>query len=263
MDQIQHVQPGPAAHSLAEAGFVECRAMRRSACALDITVRKRGRSAFAGSTADLTPYGARISGAGRFDPDSEMWLRLPGLESQTVRVIWLQGGTIGVAFVQPLHPAVFARFLPTHSRLTLVDAHLMPLTMTAAIAGLSRREQILRGWGGAQDGPQRHMKEPIGGGMSGLIRRSATRRVDQRGEERFADEVQTGPMQLTVDGYPAQVCNVSASGLKIAADLDAEVGTRVAVEFEGFDAMAGRIVWRCAEDLGVSLPPNSLALNDA
>lgn len=263
MDQIQHAPPGPATPFPAEVSFVECRTMRRSACAFDIIVRERGRSAVACLTTDLTPYGARLSGVRRFEPDSEMWLRLPGLESQTVRVIWSQGGTIGVAFVQPLHSAVFARFLPADTRLTLVDAPAMPLTMPSEIAALSRREQILRGFGGAQEGPQCSIKKPLGGGMSAMIRRSVTRRANHRGEQRFADEVRTGPMRLMVDNYPAKVRNVSASGLRIVADLDADVGTRVAVEFDGFDAMAGRIVWRRAEEIGVSLPPNSLALNDA
>ena len=263
MDPIQHPQPGPAAIFPAEPGFVERRTMRRSACPLDITVRQRGRFAVAGATADLTPYGARLSGAGPFEPDSEMWLRLPGLESQTVRVIWSHGPTTGVAFIQPLHTAVFARFLPADSRLTLVDAPAVPLTMPAEIARLPRREQIVRGFGAAQEGPQCYTKKPIGGGMSAMIRRSVSRRAEHRGEERFADELRTGPMRLTVGSYPAQVRNVSASGLKIAATFEADVGTRVAVEFEGFDAMAARVVWRRAEEIGLSLPPESLELGDA
>lgn len=263
MDLIQHNQSGPAARFAAEPGVVERRTMRRSACALDIAVRQRGRFAVVGSTADLTPYGARLSGAGPFEPDSEMWLRLPGLESQTVRVIWSHGATTGVAFVRPLHTAVFARFLPADSRLTLVETRVAPMTMPAEIAALPRREQIVRGFGAAQESPQRYTKKPIGGGMSGMIRRSVSRRAEHRREERFADELRTGPMRLTIGSHPAQVRNVSASGLKIAASLDADVGTRVAVEFEGFDAMAGRIVWRRAEEMGVSLPPDSLALDEA
>lgn len=215
MDFIQHPQPGPTAHFATEPGFVERRTMRRAACALDITVRQRGRFAVAGATADLTPYGARLSGAGPFELDSEMWLRLPGLESQTVRVIWSRGPTTGVAFDHPLHTAVFARFLPADSRLMLVG-------------------------------------EP-----------ATTHRAEHRRDERFADALCTGPMRLTIGSYPAQVREVSASGLKVAATFEADVGTRVAVEFEGFEAMAGQIVWRRADEIGLSLPPDSLELYDA
>ena len=260
MDLIQHSQPGPFAP---HPQFQERRSMRRAACALDVTVRQRGRFAVAAATADLTPYGARLSGAGPFEPDSEMWLRMPGIESQTVRVVWSDGATTGVAFIQPLHTAVFARFLPADSRMMLVDTTAVPQIMSAEIARLPRREQIVRGFGAMQEGPQRHTKKPIGGGLGSVIRRTVTRHAEHRAEERFADALRTGPMRLTVGEAPAQVCNVSASGLKIAAALDADVGTRVVVAFEGFDTMAARVVWRRGEEIGLSLPPESLELGEA
>lgn len=266
MDFIQPAQASPVTFN-AEPGFVERRSMRRAACALEVTARQRGRFAVAASTFDLTPYGARLSGAGPFEPDSELWLRLPGLESLTVRVIWSAGPTTGVAFAQPLHTAVYARFLPADGRLTLVTAPsvptTMPMTMPAEIARLPRREQIVRGFGAAQESPQRYTKKPIGGGIAGMIRRAAPRHAEHRREERFADALRTGPMRLTVGAYPAQVRNVSASGLKVVADFEADVGTRVAVEFDGFDAMAARIVWRRADEIGLSLPPESLDLDEA
>lgn len=263
MDLDQSPQPGSDAPPGADPSIAERRAMRRAACAMDITVRQRGRFAVAGATADLTPYGARLTGAGPFEPDSQMWLRLPGLDSQDVHVVWSQGATTGVVFEQPLHPAVFARFLPADSRLTLVDAPAVPLTMPAEIARLPRREQIVRGYGAAQESPQRFTKKPVGGGIAGMIRRTTPIRAEHRSEQRFADALRTGPMRLTVSAYPAQVRDVSASGLKIAADFEAAVGTRVAVEFEGFEVMAGRIVWRRANEIGLSLPPDSLDLDEA
>ena len=45
--------------------------------------------------------------------------------------------------------------------------------------------------------------------------------------------------------------------------LRADVGTRVAVAFEGFDSMSARIVWRRGEEIGLSLPPESLELDEA
>ena len=90
MELVNHNQPGQLAPI---PYFAERRTTRRAECALDITVRQRGCFAVAGATADLTPYGARLSGAGPFAHDSEMWLRLPGLESLTVRVIWSHGPT--------------------------------------------------------------------------------------------------------------------------------------------------------------------------
>ena len=260
MEAIQQARPGPFTPTSA---FVERRTMRRAVCAMEVTVRQRGRFAVAAATADLTPYGARLSGAGPFEPNSEMWLRLPGLESLTVRVIWSHGPTTGIAFDQPLHTAVFARFLPAESRLTLVDAPVLRIPLPADIALLPRHEQIVRGYGAMQEGPQRHHKTPTGGGLAGTIQRTVTRHAEHRREERFADTLRTGPIRLTVGAQAAQVRNVSASGLKVAATFDADVGTRVAVEFEGFDTMAARVVWRRAEEMGLSLPTDSLKPGDA
>lgn len=199
--------------------------MRRAVCALNVTARQKGRFAVAAMTADLTSFGARLSGAGPFEPDSEMWLRLPGLESLTVRVIWSHGPTTGIAFNQPLHTAVFARFLPVESRLTLVDTPGARIPLPADISPL-----------------------PLG---------------EHRAEERFGDALRSGPMQLTVGARPAQVLDVSTSGLRVAATLQVDVGTRVAVKFDGFDTIAARVVWRKTGEIGLSLPPGSLGLGDA
>ena len=219
MELVNHNQPG---QMTPIPYFAERRTMRRSDCALDITVRQRGCFAVAGATADLTPFGARLSGAGPFAHDSEVWLRLPGLESLTVRVIWSHGPTTGVAFVQPLHSAVFARFLPADSRLMLV-----------------------------------------GEDHSNTDCRTVTRPSENRREDRYADALRTGPMHLTVGSCPAQVRDVSASGLKVAANIDADVGTQVAVEFDGFDVIAAQIMWRHEDEIGLSLPVESLELVDA
>lgn len=39
------------------------------------------------------------------------WLRLPGLESWEVRVVWFKGEQGGLEFARPLHPGVVQRFL--------------------------------------------------------------------------------------------------------------------------------------------------------
>ena len=39
-------------------------------------------------------------------PGSDVWLKLPGLESLHSRVAWMSGHLMGCEFVRPLHPAV-------------------------------------------------------------------------------------------------------------------------------------------------------------
>jgi len=220
--------------------FTERRAMRRVGCALEVTVRQRGRFAVAADTANLTAAGCRVDGAGPFERDSEMFVRLPGLESQSARVVWSRGAVTGVAFAHPLHPAVYARFLPADERLSLVA--------DSGAAGAS---------------PLRAAKEPTGGGFGSMIRRQVGRRIDQRQEERFDDAVRTGPMRLTVGERDAEVRNVSASGLRVAARLDAAIGEAIDVAFDGFAPIPGRIVWRSDAEAGLSLPEDAIALEDA
>ena len=136
--------------------FVERRAVRRPACAIDVTVRQRGRFAVAAATADLTARGCRVAGAGPFARHSEMFVRLPGLESQTARVVWSEGVVTGLAFAHPLHSAVYARYLPAEARLSLVED-----------AGVASSAGVLFG---AND-PVQRAKRPIGGGFAGMIRR--------------------------------------------------------------------------------------------
>lgn len=42
---------------------------------------------------------------------ARVWIRLPGLENRPARVIWTNGERAGLAFDQPLHPAVLARYV--------------------------------------------------------------------------------------------------------------------------------------------------------
>lgn len=246
-----------------EPGFVDRRQVRRSKAELEVTVRMRGRFAVAGKTVDLTPVGARVDGAGPFPTGSDMWIRLPGLDSQTGKVVWSRLGATGVAFESALHPAVFARFLPADARLTLVEEPPVPQPMPADIAALPRREQIVRGYGAALEGPLRTAKEPKGSGLFGAIRRNVARHVEHRREERFSDTLTTGPMRLTIESFDAEVRDVSSSGLKIASPLAPEIGSKVCVEFEGFEAIEGQVVWRRGGEIGLSLPDDALALADA
>lgn len=249
--------------------FVERRSARRPACALEATVRQRGRFAIPAQVVDLTTNGCRIAGGGPFDPESDLWVRLPGLESQTARVAWSEGANSGGTFERPLHPAVVARFVPPANRLTLVadsepadSAPVLDSRDEDELEGLSRRARIMRGVAERLDSPLAKAKRPEGGGVAAMIKRHVPRRADYRGEERFADALTTGPRRVTVASREAHVRNVSASGLGLAVVLEAEIGQHVPVEFDGFAPMDGRVVWLRSDEAGLSLPPGSLALAD-
>jgi hypothetical protein len=69
-------------------------------------------------------------------------------------------------------------------------------------------------------------------------------------------------MALTVAGQPAQVADVSSSGLRVACKLDAAIGDTVTIDFAGFDSIEGRLIWIRGGDAGLSLPTGSLELEE-
>lgn len=58
---------------------------------------------------DLSPTGVKIDSHLYLQPDSMIWLKLPGLEAWQARVAWVRRHHAGCEFVRPLHPAVFER----------------------------------------------------------------------------------------------------------------------------------------------------------
>jgi len=82
---------------------------RRTARA-DVTVgaglRQRGASGVTIQLLDLSINGFRAATHLELEAGTDVWLRLPGLESLHARVIWMRGHLLGGEFVRPLHPAV-------------------------------------------------------------------------------------------------------------------------------------------------------------
>jgi hypothetical protein len=58
---------------------------------------------------DLSPTGVKIESHLYLQPDSMIWLKLPGLEASQARIAWVRRHQAGCEFVRPLHPAVFER----------------------------------------------------------------------------------------------------------------------------------------------------------
>ena len=69
-------------------------------------LRQRGAHAVTIQIVDLSTDGFRAATHLELFPDSDVWLKLPGLESLHSRVVWMHGHMLGCQFVRPLHPAV-------------------------------------------------------------------------------------------------------------------------------------------------------------
>jgi hypothetical protein len=82
------------------------RRAERKEVALGAGLRQRGAHAVTVQVLDLSTDGFRAATHLDLVPGSDVWLKLPGLESLHSRVAWMQGHMMGCQFVRPLHPAV-------------------------------------------------------------------------------------------------------------------------------------------------------------
>ncbi|MFM5950377.1 MAG: PilZ domain-containing protein [Novosphingobium sp.] len=239
--------------------FTERRRQGRAPLELEVFVRERGRSAMATRLVDFSSYGCQVDGLILVQRNTQLWVRLPGLASQPVQLVWNDGTRCGLQFDAALHPAVAARFMPaqgSHAAAAIDNVIPFPDPL------LSRREQIMSGIAGTDHSPLQRKKKPSGLGMLGRINRTVSRQSDTRLESRFADAVPEGT-SLRVEGVPVRVVNVSPSGMRVFGDIrETEIGNDLAIEFEGFDPMAGRLVWLNGPEAGIALPPQSIELFD-
>lgn len=237
----------------------ERRRQGRAPLGIAVSVRERSRSAMSARLVDLSSFGARIEGVVLISPDAQAWVRLPGLESLSVRLAWSRDGSVGVEFDTPLHPAVAARFLPASG--SHAAAALLGGTLDADPL-LSRREQIMAGIAGTDHSPLQRKKRPSGLGMGGRIARAVSRQTDTRAERRYGNAIPEGTA-LAIEGTPAKVLNVSPSGIKVFGHwADKEIGEDMAVAFEGFEDMTGQLVWMNGSEAGIALPPQAIELFD-
>lgn len=242
--------------------FVERRRIRRESLPIDISIRERSRSSASARLVDFNANGCRIAGMGPLLGGGHLWVKLPGLESLSASVVWCERDTAAVAFENPLHHSVAAHLLPKCAApVALVTAPDHPLPQAGAEELLSRREQIEHGIVTKEGSPLKTEKHPKGASVVDMITRRAPRQCNHRSEPRFADAVSTSPMALQLDGRAAGIENVSASGLKVQAQLRSEIGDSIAIQFDGFPAMAGKLIWRNEREAGLSLPPDSIALD--
>ena len=84
----------------------EARGAERKDVVVGAGLRQRGAHAITVQVMDLSVTGFRAATHLTRAGGSDIWLKLPGLESLHARVVWQRGHMIGCEFVRPLHPAV-------------------------------------------------------------------------------------------------------------------------------------------------------------
>ena len=93
---------------LATAAGEELRRAERAGVAVGAGLRQRGAHAVSIQVLDLSTTGFRAATHLQLLEGSDVWLKMPGLESLHARVVWMRGHLLGCEFVRPLHPAVMA-----------------------------------------------------------------------------------------------------------------------------------------------------------
>ncbi|MDT9599112.1 PilZ domain-containing protein [Sphingosinicella rhizophila] len=66
---------------------------------------------------DLSPGGFKAALPAPLEPQTEVWLKLPGFEAKRSRVVWFKNGEAGFEFEAPLHPAEIASLSAPPKRL--------------------------------------------------------------------------------------------------------------------------------------------------
>lgn len=251
---------------------IERRDAARFAMDVPVSTRERGSHQMPATLLDLSVGGCLLSNAcWSRAADAEVFVRIPDLESLSARVAWSEGSRAGLAFERPLHPAVFLRITSLHRQggtsrqeppYDPTVAAMIPRQPQERPAG-SRRDQIIAGYTLPDPGMLLD-KRPAEGGKSifTLVRRNTARNADHRHEPRFpaplATEVRLGDRaDLTV------VANLSASGVMAEGDVLREIGDPIEIRFSGHEPILATVIWKRGRQFGLSLPPDSIALDAA
>jgi hypothetical protein len=78
----------------------------RAEVTLGAGLRQRGAGGVTIQILDLSTHGFRAATHLELERGTDVWLKLPGLESLHGHVVWMRGHLLGAEFARPLHPAV-------------------------------------------------------------------------------------------------------------------------------------------------------------
>ena len=82
------------------------RQARRAEVHVGAGLRQRGASSVTIHILDLSTTGFRATTHLELMTGTDVWLKLPGLESLHAQVVWMNGHLLGCQFLRALHPAV-------------------------------------------------------------------------------------------------------------------------------------------------------------
>ncbi|HEX3423452.1 MAG TPA: PilZ domain-containing protein [Sphingomicrobium sp.] len=87
------------------------RRSERIALDASISLRRPGQLNYRVQIFDASLHVCRVEFVERPRLDEQLWVKFDGLQPLEAEVCWVEGFTVGVNFVQPIHPAVFDRLV--------------------------------------------------------------------------------------------------------------------------------------------------------
>jgi len=87
------------------------RRSERVALNASVSLRRSGQLKYKVRIFDASLHGCRVEFAERPNLDEQLWVKFDGLQPLEAEVCRVEGFSVGVNFVQPVHPAVFARIV--------------------------------------------------------------------------------------------------------------------------------------------------------
>jgi hypothetical protein len=79
----------------------------RQAASIPALLRRPGRRAHMTTASDLSPHGCKCEFIDRPSISDLMWIKFDCLEALQCKVSWVEGSSVGLQFIRPLHEAVF------------------------------------------------------------------------------------------------------------------------------------------------------------
>ena len=110
---------------LAILPLIDGRSAERRIVNLAARLREPGARIVDADVRDLSTDGYMAVTALVLEVGANVWLKLPGLEPQNSRVVWVEDGKAGFQFAAPLHPATL-EMLVENNRKPLPKGHFGP-----------------------------------------------------------------------------------------------------------------------------------------
>lgn len=73
----------------------------------EVQLRRSGQHNYVVQVFDLSREGCKIEFVERPRLDETVWVKFEGLDALEATVCWVEGFSVGVEFIRPIHPAVF------------------------------------------------------------------------------------------------------------------------------------------------------------